>query len=59
MKRLLKEAIKKSYFPRKLKYIVESKIHDRDIAKWERCGKPIPPPHIVKQRILKYYAEIL
>jgi len=57
MKRLLKEAIKKNYFPRKLKYIVERKIHDRDIAKWERCGKPIPPPHIVKQRTLKYYAE--
>ena len=27
------------------------------IAKWEREGRQIPPPHIVKQRVLREYAK--
>ena len=29
----------------------------RVIAKWERAGKPVPPPHCVKGQIVKYYAR--
>jgi len=25
---------------------------------WRLKGKPVPPPHVVKQKIVKYYAEI-
>ncbi|MBN2762819.1 MAG: hypothetical protein JXR41_07000, partial [Bacteroidales bacterium] len=27
------------------------------IAKWERSGKPIPPPHQVKQSVIEYYRK--
>src|SRR5215468_7831826 len=23
--------------------------------KWERAGKPLPPPHIIKQQAIRYY----
>ena len=29
----------------------------KDIYKWEKNGKPVPPPHIIKQRVLKFYAK--
>jgi len=29
----------------------------KQIAQWEKNGKPIPPPHAVKQQTLQYYAE--
>ena len=29
----------------------------KEFVEWERKGKPIPPPHIVKQRTLQSYAE--
>lgn len=28
-----------------------------DYAEWERLGKPVPPPHIVKQRVLLEYSK--
>lgn len=28
-----------------------------DLAAWEKAGKPSPPPHIVKQRVLQEYAS--
>jgi hypothetical protein len=27
------------------------------LTEWEERGKPIPPPHVVKQRVLREYAE--
>ncbi len=27
------------------------------LAEWERQGRPVPPPHVVKQRVLRGYAE--
>ena len=30
---------------------------DRDIAKWERLGCPVPPPHVYKQRVIKSFAD--
>jgi len=29
----------------------------RTLEEWERRGRPVPPPHIVKQRVLREYAE--
>jgi len=29
----------------------------RAVAKWERAGRPVPPPHVIKQRNLREYAQ--
>lgn len=29
----------------------------KEFLAWECNGKPVPPPHIIKQRALKYYSE--
>jgi len=29
----------------------------RTLDEWERRGRPVPPPHIVKQRVLREYAK--
>ena len=29
----------------------------KEIAKWEKGGKPLPPPHAVKQQTLQHYSE--
>src|SRR6266536_4483435 len=29
----------------------------RALEEWERQGRPVPPPHVVKQRVLRTYAE--
>jgi hypothetical protein len=29
----------------------------KELAHWEASGRPAPPPHIVKQRALRYYAK--
>jgi len=35
-----------------------SRDRQRDpLAEWERRGRPVPPPHLVKQRVLRGYAE--
>lgn len=28
----------------------------REVARWERSGRPVPPPHLIKQRTVKEYA---
>lgn len=33
------------------------KMQNRRLKQWEQKGKPIPPPHIVKQQTLKMYAK--
>ena len=30
---------------------------DREITEWESKGRPVPPPHIIKQRTLQEYAK--
>lgn len=30
---------------------------DREVADWVRRGRPVPPPHVVKQRTLREYAR--
>jgi hypothetical protein len=31
--------------------------HRWEVWQWERNGKPVPPPHLIKERIVKQYAE--
>lgn len=30
----------------------------QELEKWERNGRPIPPPHIVKQLTIRHFAEV-
>ncbi|UTF49341.1 hypothetical protein NLA06_12320 [Desulfomicrobium sp. ZS1] len=30
----------------------------QELEKWERSGRPIPPPHIVKQLTIRHFAEV-
>jgi hypothetical protein len=53
----LKQFIKKTplYFP--LHNWLTRRRQKKEITDWERNGKPIPPPHIIKQRTIKTYAK--
>lgn len=53
MKKLLIKIIKKTplYDP------LHNRHAKKQIAKWERKGRPVPPPHIVKQQTLESYAK--
>ena len=31
--------------------------HGRELRRWERRGRPVPPPHIVKQRTIRSLAD--
>ena len=57
MKKLLKHLIRKSPFYYRFRNWREKKRQAKRLVEWERNGKPIPPPHIVKQRTLRTYAE--
>jgi len=30
---------------------------EKQLADWEKNGRPVPPPHIIKQRVVKEYKE--
>ncbi|MCX7747194.1 MAG: hypothetical protein N2645_09930 [Clostridia bacterium] len=50
----LKNSLKKIY----ILYWIKRKISNALVfSKWEKEGYPVPPPHIVKQKIIKYYAN--
>ncbi len=50
---MLKEIIKKTY-----PFKIYADIRDnRALIKWYRNGKPLPPPHLAKQGIIKEYAK--
>ena len=36
---------------------LDSRKEKRKIAEWNENGRPLPPPHCVKQRAVKYYAK--
>ncbi|MCK5739211.1 hypothetical protein KAH55_08520 [bacterium] len=57
MKQLLKAIIKITplYIP--LKNWVNTKRQKRKFIEWEKDGRPAPPPHIVKQRTIRSFAE--
>lgn len=57
VKEIFKQVLKRTPLYTPLKSWV---IHRRQLAilaEWEAKGKPVPPPHIVKQRVLRDYAR--
>ncbi len=57
LKQLFKQINKKTplYYPLR-KWWVKIR-HKKQLAEWERKGKSVPLPHIIKQRTLKTYAK--
>ena len=57
MKHLWKHVMKKTilYYP--LHNWAGKRRQEKELFKWEKKGKPVPPPHIVKQRTLVAYAK--
>lgn len=31
--------------------------YNRQLSEWEKKGKPLPPPHIIKQNVIKSYQK--
>jgi predicted O-methyltransferase YrrM len=57
MKETLKKALARTPLYHPLRNCLRAKKEVRDLAIWERRGRPCPPPHIVKQRVLREYAR--
>lgn len=53
MKKFLMMAVKKT----PLYAILKKWRGEREVSNWEREGRPVPPPHIVKQRVLVSYGR--
>ncbi len=56
MKRLMKQIVKKTPLYHPLRNWVVKRKDGKELIEWERKGKPVPPPHIVKQRTLQTYS---
>jgi hypothetical protein len=61
---VIKGTLKKTFIYNIVKFIRRRKEkkatrarNEKELLNWEASGKPIPPPHIVKQRIVKDYAR--
>ena len=52
------QAIKTTYAYALLRNFEVKRRGPKELADWERKGRPMPPPHIVKQRVLVEYAQI-
>ena len=57
MKQTLKKIIKKTPLYTLLRTWISAKRQKKELIEWERNGKPVPPPHIVKQRTIRNFAE--
>ncbi len=57
MKRLLEKLFKKGLSDPTLIELVDSKKTEKELIEWERKGRPAPPPHVIKQRELRNYAD--
>lgn len=57
MKQLLKKWIKRTPLYGPLRNWAFARAQKRDLMAWERNGRPDPPPHIIKQRAIRSYAE--
>ena len=56
MKQLIKQIIKNTPLYHPLRNRVVKSRDAKELIEWERKGKPVPPPHIVKQRTLQTYS---
>lgn len=61
MKSVIKRALKRTFIYEIVRRRKEEQAtrarNERDLLDWEASGKPVPPPHIVKQRTVKDYAR--
>ncbi|MEX2442983.1 MAG: hypothetical protein WD492_05235 [Alkalispirochaeta sp.] len=57
MKQLLKKIIKKTPLYTPLRNSINARKRKSELINWERNGKPVPPPHLVKQRTIRSFAE--
>lgn len=57
MKQLLKKVIRRIPLCTLLRNRVRERRQTRELIEWERQGKPVPTPHIIKQRTIISFAE--
>lgn len=57
MKRILKELIKRTPMYSALRTLRTIIMQRRELRGWESCGRPAPPPHIIKQRTIRDFAQ--
>ena len=57
MKQVIKKFLKRTSIYRLLRNWLDLKSQKKELLEWERRGKPVPPPHVVKQRVIKRFAE--
>ncbi len=57
MREIVKQVIKKTPLYHPLRNWVVRRRQTAELAEWERKGKPIPPPHIVHQMVLREHAK--
>lgn len=57
MKQIMKQIFKKAPFYHLLRNWVVKRKSATQHDEWEKKGKPVPPPHIVKQRVLREYSK--
>ena len=55
MKQLLKKVIRR--MPPPLRNLLTSVWQRRQLSQWEKLGRPLPPPHIVKQQTIRSIAK--
>ena len=57
MTELIKAAIRRTGVYQPIRNWMVKRRQGKQYVEWERNGKPVPPPHIVKQRTLNMYAR--
>jgi DREV methyltransferase len=57
MKEVIKQTIRSTSFYHPLRNWMVKRRLKQELVKWEKNGKPSPPPHIVKQQTLQTYAQ--
>ena len=54
---MLREWIRTTPFYHPVRNWLRALRHERELRRWEARGKPVPPPHIVKQRTIHKLAD--
>ncbi len=57
MKRFIKEVLSDVPLYHPIRNWIMKKNQRRELINWEKSGKPVPPPHIIKQKALRNYAR--
>ena len=54
---MLKEWLRTTPFYHPVRNWLRARRHGRELRRWEKQGRPVPPPHIVKQRTIHTLAK--